>query len=122
MSIWDFLDGYDPKDEEEKRLLAALRRLLGDLDSKIEPAKRTQFSPRALPDLLMANGYWETIEKLKHVEAGTPGYGTVVITAAGFSDDDDTHNAVLDWLREKKVNIFNPAREIALLENSCSWR
>ena len=122
MSVYDFLGEFTPSNEEEKKLLAALKRLLGDLDSKIESVCHVEFTPRNLCDMLMANGYWDVIERLKHVEKGTPGYGTVVITDKGFSDDDDTHNAVLGWLNEKKVHIFNPGKEIAILEASCSWK
>jgi hypothetical protein len=121
MSLYDLYSSLNPGDEEE-RLLEALKMLLANIDSTVEPTCHVEYTPKDLCDMLMANGHWDTIEKLKHVERGTKGFGTVVITPAGFSDDEETHKAVLDWLHKKKVHVFNPSREIACLEDACSWK
>ena len=64
---------------------------------------------------LTLEGNHDLIAKLHYVEQGEAGFGTIVVPVEGFSEDDDTHNAVLDWLREHNVNILNPGREITIL-------
>jgi len=58
------------------------------------------------------------IAKLRHVEAKTPGFGTVVVPKEGYSEDPTTHNMVLDWLHTHGVRTFNPSLEIYKLERS----
>jgi hypothetical protein len=64
---------------------------------------------------LAAEGNHILMEHLHKAEKGEPGYGTIVVTKAGFSEDDEVHNAVLDWLQEHKINICNPGNDIANL-------
>jgi hypothetical protein len=73
-------------------------------------------------DRLASQGNYALLEKLHYVELEIPGFSTVVVPAKGFSDDPETHNAVLAWLREHHVNIHNPSLMIARLERTCEWR
>lgn len=66
---------------------------------------------------LALEGNDRLIDLLHKAEQGIPGYTTVIVTKAGFSEDDDVHNAVLDWLTgHPQINIFNPGNEIVNLE------
>lgn len=65
---------------------------------------------------LALDGNFELIETLRHAQNKEPGYGTIVVPKQGFSDDDDVHNLVLDWLCEQKINVLNVQNEIANLE------
>lgn len=67
---------------------------------------------------LAEEGNFELIEKLRRVEKREPGYGTIVVPYEGFSEDDETHNLVLDWLEEHRVNILNIGLERARLEQA----
>jgi len=59
---------------------------------------------------------FDLIKKLHRVELKEPGYGTIVVTKEGFSDNDQTHNMVLKFLNKNKVNIMNPGLEEARLK------
>lgn len=59
---------------------------------------------------------FELINKLRRVELGESGYGTVIVSSEGFSERDDLHNLVLDWLEEQNVNVLNVGLERARLE------
>ena len=59
---------------------------------------------------------FDLIKKLHRVELKEPGYGTIVVTKEGFSDNDRTHNMVLKFLNKNKVNIMNPGLEEACLK------
>jgi hypothetical protein len=94
-------------DDEDDRLRKALERLLRDLDDE-SVGRRAYFRPVSLWDRLAAECNWPLIEKLRMVEDGVGGYGTIVCPATGFSENDETHNAVIDWLKAKKVNVLCP--------------
>jgi hypothetical protein len=95
-----------PHDEgEDDRLRKALERLLHDLDDE-SVGRRAHYRPVSLWDRLAAEGKWSLIDELRMVEDGVGGYGTIVCPATGFSDNDVTHNAVIDWLKPKKVNVI----------------
>jgi hypothetical protein len=72
----------------------------------------------ALWERLAEEGNFELIEKLRRVEKGELGYGTIVVPHDGFSEEDETHNLVLDWLEEHGVNILNVGLEKARLEQA----
>jgi hypothetical protein len=91
--------------EEDDRLRKALLRMLQDLDEE-SPTRRAVYHPLNLWDRLIAEGNFELINKLHMVERGVGGYGTVICPTHGFSENDVTHNAVIDWLKSKKVNIL----------------
>jgi len=69
-------------------------------------------------EILAADGKFELIDKLRRVELREPGYGTIVVPKEGFSDNDEIHNIVLDWLEEQNVNILNVNLEIARLKRA----
>jgi len=65
---------------------------------------------------LAIEGNSDLIKLLHRVENNEPGFGTVIIPIIGFSFDDDIHNAVLDWLKRKGINVWSPGNEQACLE------
>ena len=71
---------------------------------------------------LALEGNSDLIKLLHRVENKEPGYGTVIIPKEGFSFDDDIHNAVLDWLKVKGVNVWSSENEQAGLEYSLKRR
>jgi len=73
---------------------------------------------RSLWDRLASEGRFGLLTTLHYVEKGEAGFGTVVVPAEGFSDSDVTHNQVLDWLRARGVNVFNPSLEVTWLERA----
>lgn len=84
-----------------------------------KPAKTTK--PLCAPtlwDRLVSEGRHDLITKLRHAEIRESGFGTIVVPRKGFSDNDDTHNMVLAWLREHKINILNPGLEVTRLERA----
>ena len=86
---------------------------------EVEPSKkRTGYTPKNLHDRLAEEGNFDLIAKLQHVERQTPGFGTIVVSREGFSEDDSVHNEVLQWLQEHDVNVFNPGLEITRLERA----
>jgi len=108
-----------PEDEDTpENLLEAFLKFLDDF----KLSSRGDFRPRTVWDRLASDGNFELISKLQMVEKGYPGYGTVVVPAGGFSEDDDTHNAVLDWLRGHHINVLNPGLLITKLERALHWR
>jgi len=65
---------------------------------------------------LVSEGNFDLISKLRRAELGEPGFGTIVVTREGFSDDDRVHNKVLRWLKGKKIHILDIMFEIGNLE------
>jgi hypothetical protein len=71
---------------------------------------------------LIEEGNFPLIEKLRHVERQDPGFGTITVPPAGFSQDDGTHNQVLTWLHRRRINILNPDLKIQYLSNALPRR
>lgn len=82
------------------------------------PVHRINFTPQSVWDLLAAENQLALIDRLRRVERGEPGYRTVLIPNEGFSKDPKVHQAVLDWLRDHNVNVYNCAQEIAELADT----
>lgn len=82
------------------------------LDRFLEDACPTFF----LWDRLIDEGQFHLIRKLRRVEMGEEGFQTIVVPPEGFSEDDRTHNLVVDWLEERGVNVLNVGLEKARLE------
>jgi hypothetical protein len=87
-----------------------------DIWDEIERMKR-QIDPPVW-ELLAAEGNFELIGTLRHVEQGTQGFGTIAVPREGFSENDITHNAVLDWLRLRGVQTVNPSLEETRMERA----
>jgi len=102
-------------------LMELFLRLLDAIDRAEQP-RRAEYTPQTVWDMLAAEGNLSLIERLKMVEQRYPGYGTMVVPEEGYSDDDDTHNAVIDWLRAHDVNVLNTRTTIARLEKACIWK
>ena len=71
---------------------------------------------------LAMEGKFDLIEKLRRVEKSEDGYSTLVVPPEGFSESDQTHNIVLDWLEERGVNVLNVGLEKARLEHALHGR
>jgi hypothetical protein len=67
---------------------------------------------------LIAEGREDTIVILQEVEREDSGLGTIVYDKRGFSGNDEVHNAVLNYLRSKKILVYNPAIEAYKLYRS----
>lgn len=72
-----------------------------------QETNRTHYEQKSLWDMLASDRKFDLIEKLKHVEDQEGGYMSIVVPPEGYSENDDTHNAVLDWLQDHGVNIIN---------------
>ena len=80
------------------------------------PAKAT--TPATLWQRLIEEQKFELINKLRYAEIGEPGFATIVVPREGFSEEDETHNQVLGWLREHEINVCNPNIEITRMERA----
>ena len=67
---------------------------------------------------LALEGKFTLIEKLQKAFNGVSGFGTIVVTQEGFSENDRTHNMVIRSLREHGINIFDVMFEIGNLERA----
>ena len=65
---------------------------------------------------LAEEGKHELIEKLHKAFNKVPGFGTIVVTKEGFSENDRTHNMVLGCLKKAGINICDVMFEIGNLE------
>lgn len=86
---------------------------------KIRPGRVIRIR-RSMWDRLEAEGNHSLIAKLKAVERKEAGYGTIVVPEGGFSKDTDTHEEVMQWLRERHVSILNPAALIKEMKRTLS--
>lgn len=110
--------------DKRKRIKEEIYRLieqLNDLDNT-EPVNRGSYKATTLWDRLMEEGRLDLIARLHEVEIGTPGYGTIIVPHEGFSEDDTTHNMVLDYLEAHGTNIVNPGLMITRMERALPIR
>ena len=71
-------------------------------------------------DRLAAEGKYDLIDKLRKTEQGEPGYRTVIIPEGGWSESADTNDAILQWLKSLRVNVWSPEQEVSDLEKTLS--
>ena len=69
---------------------------------------------------LADEGNHALVNKLIRADRMEIGFTTIVVPEEGFSDCNITHNAVIDWLRERCIYVCNPSLIITRLERSCS--
>jgi len=110
----------------ERHLRDLMERLYHEAAARLNktlPAHlRVTYDPQALWDRLAGEGRWDVITTLRHVEEETPGYGTVVVPELGFSEDDVTHNMVVDYLMVHGVLPLNPGLLISRMrEDAHQW-
>jgi hypothetical protein len=67
---------------------------------------------------LIEDGNYSLVKILQRVENNEFGYGSIVVPKGGFSEKESVHNMVLDWLRERNVNVIDVENEISCLEKS----
>ena len=65
---------------------------------------------------LTVEGNFELLSRLRRAECREPGFCTIVVGKTGFSEDDETHNMVIDFLKQIDVHVFNPGLEATKLE------
>lgn len=70
----------------------------------------------ALWAALASEGKFELIERLRRALLREPGYGTIVVTKEGFSENDHTHNLVIRWLKAHKIHTMNVIYEVEHLK------
>ena len=69
-------------------------------------------------DRLAAEGKYDLISKLRKTEKGEPGYRTVIIPERGWSEDAETNDAILKWLKSLRVNVWSPTQETEELQKA----
>ena len=67
---------------------------------------------------LALEGKHALIEKLQKAFNRVPGFGTIVVTKEGFSENDRTHNMVIRSLKEHGINICDVMYEVGNLERA----
>ena len=67
---------------------------------------------------LASEGQFELMERLRKALLKAPGYGTIIVTRKGFSDNDRTHNLVIQWLKAHDIHSLDVMFEIGNLEES----
>ena len=67
---------------------------------------------------LVENGEFDLLNKLTVIDKYNIGTVIVPSGAKGFSYRDDIHNLVIQWLRLKGINVWNPESEILELERA----
>ena len=126
----------DNEKDENERLYEAIERLYRRLteDSTPLPIEKTEgstlqssksdlpYQPKNVWDRLTSEGNFKLIEKLHLAEHKEPGYNVIPVPSLGYSENDDTHNAVLDWLKEHNILALNPLHEISIMERSLHSR
>jgi len=85
---------------------------------KDEPYPRVEYRVKTVWDRLAAENNNELITRLRRVEKGESGYGTIIIPAGGWSKNEITNDVVLAWLKVRDINVYSPAKEIAELEQT----
>lgn len=75
-------------------------------------------SPNQLWAQLALEGNTTLLFKLHHAENKEPGYTVIVVPKEGFSDNDDTHNAVIEWLKSHEILALNTRCEIGRMEHA----
>lgn len=88
------------------------------ISSFLDDFLRRHFKTRYLWRRLTEENNFELIDKLTKVEKKEVGFGTIIVPKNGFSKDDKTHNLVLEWLKERDVNVLNVDLEVFKLEKA----
>lgn len=107
-------DMHDDEYAQPEDLMELFLKLL----DKVGEPRRGVFEPLTLQDRLAAEGNTTLIANLNRALRRESGYETIAIPKEGFSEDDETHNTVLDWLKEHDIHTINPIKEIAELEKT----
>lgn len=69
-------------------------------------------------DIIASEGKYDLIHRLQRVECGEPGYGTMIVPEGGWSNNAETNNRVINWLKDHRVNVWSPTQEIEELEQA----
>ena len=67
-------------------------------------------------DRLVAEGNLELLERLRRTERGEDGFMTYAVPPDGFSTNQMTNEAVIEWLRNHGATVLDARAEINALE------
>ena len=76
------------------------------------------YQPKDVWDMLAAEGNCELISRMQRIEKKELGFEWLVITQKGFSNDDLTHNAVIQWALDNNVRLINNHAEATQLHDA----
>ena len=65
---------------------------------------------------LALEGNTDLLSKLHRAENKEPGFSIIVVPKNGFSENDETHNAVIEWLQSHEILALNPRVEAARMK------
>jgi len=71
---------------------------------------------------LASESKFDIIEKLKRIERNESGYSTIIVPKNGFSENEETHELILEWLEEKHVNVVSVEKEIRDLNDALNCK
>ena len=77
-----------------------------------------QYQPKDLWDHLTADGKLDLVSRLQRIQNHEDCFEWLVVPKEGFSEDDTTHNAVIDWAHLNNIRLINMTKEITELELS----
>lgn len=75
-----------------------------------------EVTARLLWKMLVENDEHQLLYKLNIMEKYNIGSMIIPSGAKGFSYDNEIHNLVIEWLKLKGINVWNPENEIIKLE------
>jgi hypothetical protein len=94
-------------------------RFLKDLKKLLLEVQLSQvISKQDLWIKLSALGYFDLVQKLRHVERQTSGYNTIIVPPTGFVHDPKLNDSVIKWLRHKHVNVFDVNKRVKEMAES----
>jgi len=100
--------------KKDYNLEQLIEQLIDDLCDRYEKMHKTEI----LWEALWLDGNFSLIDKLSRAEKHEAGFGTIVVKKEGFSANNRVHNLVLSWLKQNRINTFNPGLEITRLERA----
>lgn len=101
--------------KEEENLEDLIDKFVVDQIARYERQHAQKIAAR-IHVMLALEGNFELIQKLARIERKESGYDVIVVPKEGFSENDDVHNLILDWLKLQGVCVMNVQKVIANLE------
>jgi len=104
--------------ERIKKIYLACVEAFRGRDRALQTIRITHKKEATVWDMLAAEGQYDLISKLHKTERGEPGYRTVIIPKGGWSESAETNDAILQWLKKLKVNVWSPTQEAVELKRA----